>query len=40
MNPTKVFIALTICTIAVIFGAGVIAATVTPTAAEQPRIQQ
>ncbi len=39
-NPSKIFVILSVATIAVVFAAGVIAATVSPTAAEHPRVQQ
>lgn len=39
-NPSKTFVVLSVCTIAIIFAAGVLAATVSPSTAEQPRVQQ
>lgn len=39
-NPTKIFVILSVCTIAIIFAAGVLAATVSPSDVEQPRIEQ
>lgn len=36
----KSFIILSVCTLAVVFGLGVIASAVTPPAAEQPKVQK
>ena len=35
----KSFVILSVCTLAVIFGLGVVASAVTPPSAEQPKVQ-
>ncbi len=40
MSPTKSFVILSVCTLAVVFGLGVIASAVTPSAAELNQVQQ